>query len=94
MKCVCPMGGDRTCPDDCPIAIWQVLSPSDRKAQRKPIAERLYRQGFTMEAIATQLGVTHVTISKDLRDFVTELQNAPGATDPEPIDQGVRRARP
>jgi len=87
MKCVCPMGGDRTCPDDCPIAIWQVLSPSDRKAQRKPIAARLYRQGFTMEAIATQLGVTNQTISKDLRDFPTELENAPA---PSP----GRRGRP
>ena len=67
MKCVCPMGGDRTCPDDCPIAIWQVLSPSDRKAQRKPIAARLYRQGFTMEAIATQLGQS--TITEDLRNL-------------------------
>ena len=66
MKCVCPMGGDRTCPDDCPLSVWQSLPPNDRKAQRKPIAERLYKQGFTMEAIATQLGVNQSTITRDL----------------------------
>ena len=37
-----------------------------RLAQRQPIAERLYRQGFTMEAIARQLGVSQGTISGDL----------------------------
>jgi transposase len=63
MKCVCPMGGDRTCPDDCPLAVWAGLSVADRKAQRKTVAERLYKQGFTMEQIATQLGVSQATIS-------------------------------
>ena len=74
MKCVCPMGGDRACPDDCPLAVWAGLSPTDRKAQRKPIAERLYKDGLTMEQIATQLGVTHATISNNLREFVSDLQ--------------------
>jgi hypothetical protein len=60
--------GDRTCPDDCPLAVWKNLSSKDRKVQRKLIAERLYKQGFTMEAIATQLDVTHKTISKDLEN--------------------------
>jgi hypothetical protein len=69
------MGGDRTCPNDCPLAIWQGLSPDDRKAKRKPIAERLYQQGHTMEAIATQLGVTHKTISLDLKDICTSGTN-------------------
>jgi hypothetical protein len=69
MKCVCPMGGDRTCPNDCPLAVWTNLAPADRKAQRKPIAERLYKQGFTMEAIATQLGVAQRTISRDLESL-------------------------
>jgi transcriptional regulator with XRE-family HTH domain len=64
------MGGNRVCPDDCPLAIWASLSLTDRKAQRKPIAERLYRQGFTMQQIATQLGVTQSTISKDLAELV------------------------
>jgi len=69
MKCVCPMGGDRTCPDDCPLAIWADLPAADRKAQRKPVAEKLYKQGFTMEQIATQLGVSFQTISRDLKEF-------------------------
>jgi transposase len=54
--------------------VWSGLSTADRKAQRKPVAEKLYRQGFTMEHIATQLGVTHKTISKDLKEFVPEVQ--------------------
>ena len=66
MKCVCPMGGDRTCPDSCPLAVWANLPAADRKAQRKPVAEKLYQQGFTMDQIATQLGVTQQQISKDL----------------------------
>lgn len=74
MKCVCPMGGDRTCPDDCPLAVWASLTPSDRKTQRKSVAEKLYSQNFTMEQIATQLGVTHGTISRDLREFVHDAQ--------------------
>ena len=60
MKCVCPMGGDRTCPDDCLLAVWANLPTNDRKTRRKPIAEQLYKQGFTMEQIATQLGVSQV----------------------------------
>jgi IS30 family transposase len=70
------MGGDRTCPDDCPLAVWQSLSEPDRKAKRKPIAERLYKQGFTMEAIATQLGVATWTISKDLKEFSPEVKTS------------------
>lgn len=72
MKCVCPMGGDRTCPGDCPLAIWATLSPGDRKAQRKAIAEKLYRQKFTMEQIATQLGVNKTTISRDLVELLQD----------------------
>lgn len=74
MKCVCPMGGDRTCPDSCPLAVWANLSPADRKAQRKAIAERLYKQNMTMEQIATQLGVSHPTIVRDLKEFVHDEQ--------------------
>ena len=32
MKCVCPMGGDRTCPDDCPLT--QLIQAFDNRAQR------------------------------------------------------------
>lgn len=76
MKCVCPMGGDRTCPDDCLLALWANMPPADRKAQRKPIAEKLYKQNFTMEQIATQLGVTTWTISKDLKEFSPEVKTS------------------
>jgi predicted transcriptional regulator len=69
------MGGDRVCPDDCPLAVWASLPPNDRKAQRKPIAERLYKQGFTMEQIATQLGVNQSTITRDLKDIYAERIN-------------------
>jgi hypothetical protein len=71
------MGGDRTCPDDCPLAVWQGLSLTDRKAQRKPIAEKLYKQGFKHEAIATQLGMDVRTIYRDLETFVS-MSNVKG----------------
>jgi uncharacterized protein YerC len=87
MKCVCPMGGDRTCPENCPLAIWANLSPTDRKAQRKAIVEVLYKQGFTMEVIATQLGVSQRQISRDLEDFnldaKSKLKPAKTASNPK-----------
>jgi transposase len=46
------------------------LTMEDRKRQ----AERLYKDGLTMEAIGRMLGVTHKTISKDLDGFVPEVQ--------------------
>ena len=61
MKCVCPMGGDRTCPDDC--------SPARRAEHRKTVAEQLYKDGETMEQIATQLGVSQQTIGRDLESL-------------------------
>lgn len=70
MKCVCPMGGDRTCPDDCLLAVWANMPPSDRKTRRKSIAEQLFKQGFTQDQIATQLGVGQKTISRDLESLV------------------------
>lgn len=88
MKCVCPMGGDRTCPDDCPLAVWQGLSVTDRKAQRKPVAERLYKQGFTMEAIATQLSVHHSQIVRDLKEFVHDAQIKPAKSASNPKGAG------
>src|SRR4249920_3866670 len=71
MKCVCPMGGDRTCPDDCLLAVWANMSESERKTKRKAIAEALYKQNFRMEQIATQLGVAQSTITEDLRSLST-----------------------
>ena len=88
MKCVCPMGGDRTCPDDCPLAVWTNLSAIDRKAQRKPIAEKLYKQGFTEMAIATQLGVSQSTIRDDLRNLVVTTKSNPPKTASNPKGAG------
>jgi len=88
MKCVCPMGGDRTCPSDCPLAIWAKLSPIGRKAQRKPIAEQLYRLGFTEKAIATQLGVSDRTISEDLRNFEVTSKSTHSKTATNPKGAG------
>jgi len=44
---------------------------------RKEIAERLYQQGFTMDAIAAQLGVSIQTISTDLKEFSSHLKTEP-----------------
>jgi transposase len=61
-------------PENCPLTAWSALSPSERKVQRQALAEQLYRQGFTMEQIAEQFGVTHKTISIDLKEFVPLVQ--------------------
>lgn len=67
MKCICPSGGNRECPDDCFIAVWHTL-PDDQKtkARRQPIVGALAKQGYTQEAIALQLGVSHQTVGRDL----------------------------
>ena len=80
MKCVCPMGGDRTCPDDCLLAVWANLPADDRKKRRKPIAEQLYKQGFSQEQIATQLGVSQRQISTDLRSLEVTSKLPPRAS--------------
>src|SRR5262249_10360919 len=67
MKCVCPMGGDRTCPDNCLLAVWHGMPEDQRtKERRRPIVEQLAKQGYTQQAMATQLGVDQKTISRDL----------------------------
>ena len=72
MKCVCPMGGDRTCPDSCLVGAWHTL-PDDQKTKvrRLPIVEALTKQGYTQEVIALQLGVSQNTISRDLEGLST-----------------------
>jgi hypothetical protein len=104
MKCVCPMGGDRTCPGDCPLAVWASLPPTDRKAQRKSVAEQLYRKNMTMEQIATQLGVSHPTIVRDLKGFVHGEQTSRpkggrpkgsgNGADPKPVRAKPHKPRP
>lgn len=66
MKCVCPMGGDRTCPNDCPVATWENLSPTDRKAQRKAIAKAMFGRGMTPERIAKEQKSGLATVYRDL----------------------------
>jgi hypothetical protein len=87
------MGGDRECPKDCPLAVWAGLSPTDRKAQRKPIAENLYKQGFTMEQIATQLGVAQSTITEDLRNLSTVDKLKPAKSTNNPKGAGRPKGR-
>jgi hypothetical protein len=53
-------------PENCPITTHAALSPSERKVRRQSLARKLYAQGFTMEVIATQLGVSQRQISTDL----------------------------
>ena len=74
MKCVCPMGGDRECPDNCDYVRWSNLSAAEKKAQRKSFAEKDYKAGYTMEQIATKLGVSVQTISTDLQEFSSNLK--------------------
>jgi transposase len=54
--------------------IWADLTPAERTAKRKAEAERLYKQGFTMEQIAKLFGVSHMTIARDLESFNTALK--------------------
>jgi hypothetical protein len=72
-------------PENCPLTAWTALSPSERKVQRQPLARKLYEQGFTMEQIATQFGVTHKTISKDLENCTqgTNQKRVKTATNPK-----------
>src|SRR5215475_7013379 len=74
MKCVCPMGGDRTCPDNCLLAVWHGMPEDQRtKERRRPLVEQLAKQGYTQDAIVTQLGVSVMTISRDIETFNTLL---------------------
>jgi hypothetical protein len=68
--------------------VWATLSLTDRKQQRRPIVERLYHNGFTMETIAKQLGVTKMTISNDLRNCKAPLQSKPTKTASNPKGAG------
>jgi len=78
MKCICPMGGDRTCPDNCLWATWHKL-PDDQKTKerRLPIIEQLAKQGYTQDAIAMQLGVSQNTIHHDL-ETLSMIDNVKG----------------
>jgi hypothetical protein len=82
------MGGDRSCPSDCPLSIWADLSPTDRKAQRKAVAEKLYKQGFTMERIATQLDVSFGTVQNDLSNLSETDKSKSAKTETNPKGAG------
>jgi DNA-binding NarL/FixJ family response regulator len=47
-----------------------------------------YKQGFTMEAIATQLDVSHTTIERDLKEFAHDVQIKPVKTTSNPKGAG------
>jgi len=67
MKCVCPMGGNRTCPDNCLLAVWYGIPEDQRtKERRRPLVEQLVKQGYTQEAIAMQLGIGQSTVQRDI----------------------------
>ena len=68
------MGGDRTCPDNCLLAVWHGMPEDQRtKERRRPLVEQLAKQGYTQDAIVTQLGVSVMTISRDIETFNTLL---------------------
>ena len=68
------------------LSTVEQLNPADRKAERKPVAERLYRQNMTMEQIAKQLGVSQRQISTDLSNLevTSKSKRAKTATNPRP----------
>lgn len=68
MRCLCPLE-DRECPGNC--------SPKERAKRRGARAEQLYKQGFTEEQIATELGVNVATISRDLQEFLHDAKTQP-----------------
>lgn len=61
-------------PENCPVMTWPTLSPDEQRSKRKAKAEELYKQNFTMEQIAAMLGVTKMTIARDLDGCNTMLQ--------------------
>jgi hypothetical protein len=74
--------------------VWANLSLTDQKAQRKPIAEKLYKQGFTMEQIATQLGVTQKCTSVPRRGrWCARAGGSVGCGLPERHQAGFLRGR-
>lgn len=78
MKCICPSGGNRVCPDNCLWATWHKL-PDDQKTKerRRPIVKVLREQGYTQEAIALQLGVSHQTVGRDI-ETLSMMDNVKG----------------
>lgn len=93
MRCVCPMGGDRTCPDDCPTGAYWSLSDDDRPARRKATAVALFKKDLTQEQIATQLGVTQQQISKYLINLQPGCKSKPAKTKRNPKGAGRPKGR-
>jgi len=75
-------------PDNCPITMWAELTPAEQRAKRKATAEKLYQQGFTMDAIAKQLGASKNTIHHDLANCSTVEQSKPAKTATNPKGAG------
>jgi DNA-binding transcriptional regulator LsrR (DeoR family) len=55
------------------------------------VAEKLYKQGFTQEQIATQLGVGQSTIDRDLANLpiVGKLKSAKTASNARSAEYGL-----
>jgi len=72
-------------PENCPLTAWTNLSPSERKRERARLAKELYEQGFTMEQIARQFGVTQQQISLDLANLqvACKLKRAKTVSNPK-----------
>ncbi len=56
-------------PDGCPILAFSDLTPAEQRVERGRTAKKMYEEGFTQEQIAKQLGVTTMTICRDLEGF-------------------------
>lgn len=56
-------------PKNCAILEFSMLTPAQKREQRKAKAEQLYKQGFTEQQIAYQFGVSTETVSQDLKTF-------------------------
>jgi transposase len=83
------MRTDLTCgPENCPLTAWTALSPSERKAQRQPLARKLYEQGFTEQQIADQFGVSQKTISEDLENYTKGINQKRTKTASNPKGAG------
>ena len=86
MKCVCPMGGDRECPDNCDRMFRNFL-PAEQRVQRLAYVEKLSKQGYTQERIGTILDVSHQTVGRDLNklnlSIMDKLKPAKTATNPK-----------
>jgi DNA-binding CsgD family transcriptional regulator len=68
---------------------WSGVTAADRKR----VAERLYRDGMTQAAIAAVMGVSQGTVSNDLSELLT-ANNSPRVSARGRVNEGRPRSRP